>query len=151
MNFNKNQIWSSFDHWVTRSIRPKLINLKSSMFNKSKMRFTLHFPSWALESHSFGLKYGHFRHHQLQKCPNSKNYFVKAHWKLYNFFKFNLNNVLKFPLQKLWKIYWRMDKCKWIGPNRTSWNYTIQLRCCIFCTWWQSGLSWKYYSITKKG
>ena len=78
MNFNKNQIWSSFDHWVTRTIRPKLINLKSSMIKKSKIRFALHFSSWPLESHSFGLKYGHYRYHQLQKCPNSKNYFVKA-------------------------------------------------------------------------
>ena len=51
------------------------------MIKKSKMRFALHFSSWPLESHSFGLKYGHFRYHQLQKCPNSKNYFVKAHWK----------------------------------------------------------------------
>ena len=28
---------------------------------------------------NFGLKYGHFRYHELQKCPNSKNYFVTAH------------------------------------------------------------------------
>ena len=60
------------------------------------MRFAFHFPSWPLESHSFGLKYGHFRYHQLQKCPNSKNYFVKAQCGTpYNFLKMIFQ---KFPV-----------------------------------------------------
>ena len=65
-----------------RSTRPKLVNWKSSMIEKSKIRFALHFSFWPLESHSFGLKYGHFIYHQQRKCPNSKNYFATAHCRL---------------------------------------------------------------------
>ena len=137
MNFNKNQIWSSFDHWVTRTIRPKLINLKSSMIKKSKMRFALHFPSWPLESHSFGLKYGHFRYHQLQKCPNSKNYFVKAQYWLpvtnfmspticlkSRFHHFNCSQV-----SALWSINYGPKLMSWYFQTTSDFYIVITKRC----------------------
>ena len=78
LNFNKTQIWSSFHHWVTRSMWPKMINLKYLMIKKSKLRFALHFSFWPLWSQSFGFKYGYFTFYQLRKCQKLKSYVVTA-------------------------------------------------------------------------
>ena len=50
-----------------------------------------------LKSHSFGLKCGHFRYHQLRKCPNSKNKFVKAQYGFSEFLEYKVLDIFSEP------------------------------------------------------
>ena len=102
------------------------------MIKKSKMRFAFHFPSWPLESHSFGLKYEHFRYQQLQKCPNSKNYFVKAHYccdkftMIYHLYLEYTMNSLSISWNSPWIYYFR----------HLLHNDKVMITSWLLITWW---------------